>query len=177
VGASIIFEEVAVHDGRFLLKVPYQSKGWYVVVDEPGEVPTIVGPVQVDLNQRKELNIVCTDGGALRGRVKDIPPGLDHNLWVVAFTKTGYRAETRVLPDGTFRFGSLPSGEYGLKVGHDAYTDSETQVAAPTHEKWTKEETDAFNKAWNAPADPWQRAMVVRVEAGREKSGVELKLP
>jgi hypothetical protein len=178
-GESIVYDEVLVHDGQYALKVPFQSKKWYLKVEEPGQTPTIVGPLQVNLNERKSQDIACTEGGALSGRIKAVPAGLDNQLWVVAFTKSGYRAETRVLADRTFHFPTLPPGEYGLKVGHDAYDDSETQVHLPLYpnRELTKEENEAFNKAWNAPADPWKRATVVRVDARREKRGVELELP
>jgi hypothetical protein len=60
----------------------------------------------------------------------------------------------------------MPPGEYGLKVGHDAYEDSEV----PRGENIPKE-------AWKKKADPWQRAKVVTVRAGHETSGVQLELP
>ena len=65
-----------------------------------------------------------------------------------------------------FFFGDLPPGEYGLKVGHDAYTDTEVPRG-----------TDIPKEAYETLADPWKRATVVTVEAGHETSDVELELP
>jgi len=60
----------------------------------------------------------------------------------------------------------LPPGDYGLKVGHDAYEDSEVPHGPNIPEE-----------AWKKPADPWQQAKVVKVEAGRDVKGMELELP
>jgi hypothetical protein len=60
----------------------------------------------------------------------------------------------------------LPPGRYGLKVGHDAYRDSEV----PHH-------PDIPPGARKVAAEPWNRAVVVEVTAGEERSGIELELP
>jgi hypothetical protein len=180
-GERIIYNEVPLLAGQYSLKVPHQSKAWYVAVEEPGHSPTVVGPIEVALNEKKALDIACVHGGSIRGRVNAVPKALEGELWVVAFSKCGYRAETRVRPDGAFQLGELPAGEFGLKVGHDAFTDRETQVKWPGMKPQatppTKQEQEAFNKAWNAPANPWKRAKLVQVESGREVTDVELDLP
>ena len=115
----------SIRDGAYTLDVPFPSETWYVVVEEPGHPLTQVGPIAVALNEKQTLDIACTEGGRIRGRVKDVPPGWEGHLWVVAFSKTAVREEARVAPDGTFSLPPLPPGEYGLKVGHDAYEDAE----------------------------------------------------
>lgn len=178
-GEAVTYATAAVEGGRFELAVPYQKTDWYLAYEEPGRPPTIVGPFEVKLNEAKVVDVACADPGTVAGRVKAVPPGWEGELWVVAFARTGHRAEARVRPDGTFEL-ALPPGDYGLKVGHDAFHDKETRVEQPKKkpgEKWTKEEDDAFKKAWNAPARPWDRAKVVAVEAGRAVAGVELELP
>ena len=47
------------------------------------------------------------------------------SLWAVAFNHAGLRTETRLNPDGAFQFRQLPPGEYGLKVGHDAFMEND----------------------------------------------------
>jgi hypothetical protein len=84
----------------------------------------------------------------------------------VAFTDTALQAETRVLSDGTFSLRQLPPGRYGLKVGHDAYRDSEIP-----------DRSNHSPEAWGATPEPWKRAVVVEVTAGEERSGIELELP
>ena len=91
-----------IRDGAYTLDVPFPSATWYVVVEEPGHPLTQVGPIAVALNEKQTLDIACTEGGRIRGRVKDVPPGWEGNLWVVAFSKTAVREEARVAPDGTF---------------------------------------------------------------------------
>ncbi len=177
-GWAFTHATAAVKDGKYELTVPYQKKDWYLAYEVSGRPPTIVGPFEVKLNEAKAVDIACTDPGTVRGRVKTVPPGWEGELWVVAFARTGHRAEARVGAGGTFEL-TLPPGEYGLKVGHDAFQDKETRVDRPKApgEKLTKEEADAFSKAWNAPARPWDRAKVVTVEPGRAVTGVELELP
>jgi hypothetical protein len=164
-------------DGRYTLDVPGLGKSWYVVAQAPGQPPTIVGPLTVGLNEVKTVDVACTAAGSISGRVKFTPAGLEGHLWVVAFTKTGFRTEAPVVR-GCFTLPALPPGEYGLKVGHDAFVDAETRVPlADVKRELTKAETAALIKAWNAPAEPWKRARVVRVEEGKQTAGIDLELP
>jgi hypothetical protein len=149
------------------LEVAEEDDSWYVVAEEPGHAPTQIGPVAVALRQEKKLNIACVKGGSVAGRVKNVPKGWEGHLWVVAFTKTGIRAETRVDLDGTFRLDKLPPGEYGVKAGHDAYLDAEVP------RRGQKIPQEAREKR----ADPWKNARVVRVEIGRLTADVVLELP
>jgi hypothetical protein len=167
VGDPTVYASEPIKDGRYSLEVPYQNDAWHVVVEEPGQSLTQVGPIKVATNEKKSLDIACTEGGSLRGRVKNVPADWKGHLWVVAFTKTAIQMETRVTPDGMFSFSLLPPGEYGLKVGYDGYQDSEVPQWRPNTPK----------EAWEKKADPWQRAKVVAVEAGHEVSGIELELP
>jgi hypothetical protein len=175
--ASIIQQAALRADGSYTLEVPGLGKSWYVVAETPGQPPTVVGPLAVGLNEVKTVDVACTTAGSVSGRVKSTPAGLEGHLWVVAFTKTGFRTEAPVV-EGCFTLPALPPGAYGLKVGHDAFVDAETQVPlADVKRELTKAEQVALVKAWNAPAEPWKRARVVRVEEGKETAGVELELP
>jgi RNA polymerase sigma factor (sigma-70 family) len=178
VGPGIICQQAALRaDGSYALEVPGLGKSWYVAAEVPGEPPTVVGPVAVGLNELKRVDVACTTAGSLSGRVKSTPAGLEGYLCVVAFTRAGFRAEAPVVR-GRFTLPALPPGEYGLKVGHDAFVDAETQVPlADVRRELTEAEKVALIKAWNAPAEPWKRAKVVRVEAGKETAGIELELP
>jgi hypothetical protein len=123
------------------------------------------------------VDVAWAAAGSISGRIKSTPAELEGHLWVVAFTKTGFRTEAPVVKGG-FTLPALPPGEYGLKVGHDAFVDAETQVPlADVQRELTKAEQVALIRAWNAPAERWKRAGVVAVEEGKETTGVELELP
>jgi hypothetical protein len=168
-GDPVFYASAPIRDGAYSLDAPFQDGGWYVVVDEPGQAITQVGPFRIHANEEKKLDIACTEGGGIRGRVENVPDAWKGQLWVVAFSPTAVRAETRADAEGNFSFKQLPPGKYGLKVGHDAYEDSEV----PRDKDWKNIPKDA----WTRIADPWKRATMVTVEAGRESDGVKLKLP
>ena len=168
VGKPYTYASSPVFNGKYSINVPFQNDNWYLAAEEPGQPLTLIGPIKIDLNEKKQMDIECTDGGSIRGRVKNMPQGWEGHLWAVAFTKTAIQAETRVSRDGEFCFKSLPPGDYGLKVGHDAYKDSE--VPHPlSPEEW--------KKVSEIKADPWQRAILVNVKAGQETKDMELALP
>ena len=111
----------------------------------------------------------CSSGRENRLKLSCDPPHDAAAQSVSQFEGRGHiQAETRISRDGEFCFKMLPPGEYGLKVGHDAYKDSE--VPHPlSPEEW--------KNASEKKADPWQRAKVVNVTTGRETKDVELELP
>jgi Carboxypeptidase regulatory-like domain len=166
IGDPIVFGSAPIQDGKYSLNVRIQDDDWYVAAEEPGQPVTVVGPIKIKLNEKRQLDIACTDGGSIRGRVANVPTGWEDNLWAVAFTKTAIQAEARVKASGEFSFPQLPPGEYGLKVGHDAYHDSEV----PQGNSIPKE-------MWELKPEPWKRAKIVTVKSGHETSGVELELP
>jgi hypothetical protein len=163
VAPPVVYAHGPIRDGAYRLDVPYASSDWYVVVEESGQPPTQLGPVPIVEEADKTFDIACITGGGIRGQVTDVPPGWAGHLWVVAFTETSLRAEARIDADGRFSFAMLAPGEYGLKVGHDAFDDSDVPRGFPTPPLWH--------------ADPWMRARKVSVAAGREIEGVELTLP
>jgi hypothetical protein len=169
VGDPIFYSSVPIQEGTYSLDVPFQRGDLYVVVEEPSQAITQVGPFQIAANEAKNLDIACTDGGSISGQVENVPEAWKGQLWVVAFSKTAVRAETRVEADGRFSFKQLPPGSYGLKVGHDAYQDSE--VPRP------KDRRDIPKDVWKTAADPWKRAVIVEVEVGRDSADVQLELP
>jgi hypothetical protein len=120
VGEPFSIARAPIRDGAYSLNVPYPKDDWYVVAEEPGQALTQRGPVRIGVNEKKSLDIACVPGGSLRGQVTRVPSGWEGHLWVVAFTKTGIRAETRVDCEGGFFFSNLSPGKYGLKVGHNA---------------------------------------------------------
>ncbi len=167
IGDPIAYSRAPIRDGKYSIDVPFQDKEWYVVAEEPGQPLTQMGPIAVELNQEKTLDIACTAGGRIAGRVQNVPQGWRGHLWVVAFTKTGIRRETRVREDGSFLLASLPPGEFGLKVGHDAYDDPNIphDLRHVTKEGWEKLD------------DPWKGAKIAKVEPDRDTPGIELELP
>ncbi len=168
VGPPIPYASVPIRDGSYSLDVPFQSETWYVVAEEPGQPTTQVGPIAMALNQNRTVDIACTPGGSIRGRVEGVPPGWEGHVWVVAFSRTAVREEVRVARDGTFTLPPLPPDEYGLKAGHDAYEDPEVYPGG-----LMREHPEAFKET----ADPWKRAKVVKVEAGRDSGGVVVDFP
>jgi len=162
----VVYASAAIHDGAYALDVPYQDKNWYVVIEEPNQPITQVGPIAIDLNEQKKLDLASAAGGSISGSVQNVPKQWLGCLWAIAFTNTGINAEAPVDAAGHFNFKQLPPGEYGLKVGHDAYHDLEVPRGI-----------DIPRELWNAPAEPWKRAIVVKVEADKDCSGVKLDLP
>jgi hypothetical protein len=168
-GEGVVTERALIRDGEFTLDVPSQGPGYFVVVEEPGHAPTQIGPLTIKVNETRKLDVACVEGGAIAGRVSNVPAEWQGNLWAVAFNRSGVRADVQVDLDGTFRFENLPPGRYGLKVGHDAYRDSE--VPRPNEFK------DIPASAWKTIADPWKRATTVTVESGKTADDVTLELP
>jgi uncharacterized GH25 family protein len=158
-----------IHDGQYSLDVRLQGFGYYVVVDEPGHAITQVGPLRIAANETKHIDIECVAGGAIAGRVNNVPAAWRGNLWAIAFTGSGVRAETRVAADGAFTFERLPPGRYGLKVGHDGYQDADV----PGHEGLASVPADA----WGKISDPWRHSVRVKLASGQTVDGVELELP
>ena len=114
--------------------------------------------------ERKTLDIRCIEGGTISGHVDGIPAAWAGSIWVVAFNRTGVRAEVRAYPNGDFSLTNLPPGEYGLKAGYDGFSDSEVPETG-TLEDWKKS------------AEPWRRAIVVKVAPARETAEIRLALP
>jgi hypothetical protein len=168
VGDPIPYASAAIHDGSYRLEAPFQSDTWYVVVEEPGHALTQVGPVSIALKEQKKLDITCTEGGRIRGRVLGVPAAWDGHVWVVAFSKTAVLAEALVDSRGQFTLPSLPPGEYGLKAGHNGYADAEVYPGG-----LMREHPESFNET----ANPWKRAKIVTVEPGRDTEIVEVEFP
>jgi hypothetical protein len=114
-------------DGTFALeklKTGPSFGSWFFVYEELTGPPTIVGPVTITSSDRKlTVDIAVTEGGAIEGRVENVPAAMAGQVWVIAFDTTILRREVVASPDGTFRLDNLPAGRFGLKAGHDAYTD------------------------------------------------------
>lgn len=146
--------------GRYLLEARNVGN-WYVVIEQPNHAPTIRGPLELNLNQTVNLDLQLDDGGAIVGRVADIPADAAGQWWVVAFDRTVWIAETRVAKDGAFRLDRLPPGEFGLKVGHDAYH----EAGNPDHPTVEDEKLQV---------NAWPGTTLVKVEPGQSVAGVRL---
>jgi hypothetical protein len=138
---------------------------WFFVYEEPTGPPTIVGPVTITNKDRtKTVDVAVTEGGAIEGRVENVPAAMAGQVRVIAFDTTILRRDELVSADGTFRLEDLPPGRYGLKAGHDAYTDP--------HVPRSKEGEKFDPKEFQRLAEPWQGAVVVTVEPGKTVRGV-----
>jgi hypothetical protein len=174
-----VVDEGAITNGEYTLHARGPGKHHVLLVYEPGQAPTLVSNVSIDEQEMASLDIACVPGGDLEGRVPSVPDALRGQLWAVGFSRAGFRAETRVQPDGSFRFTNLPPGEYGVKIGLEGIMDREVRLAGegkPSDYKPTKEEVEAWQKAFEAPADPWQRAALGTVRA-RETAHIAVELP
>ncbi len=98
----LAYECAPIRDGGYSVSVPFQSEKWYLVVEEPGQPLTQVGPISVALHAHQTVDIACTAGARIRGRVRNVPAGWEGHLWVIAFNKTGIRDEARVDAQGEF---------------------------------------------------------------------------
>jgi len=138
---------------------------WFFVYEEPTGPPTIVGPVTITSKDRTVMvDIAVTDGGAIEGRVENVPATMAGQVWLIVFDTTILVREALVSADGTFRLENLPPGRFGLKAGHDAYSDPHV----PRSKEGEKRDPKDFQKL----ALPWQGAVVVTVEPGKTTRGV-----
>jgi hypothetical protein len=155
-------------DGTFALenlKAGPRFGPWFFVYEEPTGPPTIVGPGMITSKDRtKAVDIALTEGGAIEGRVENVPKPMAGQIWVIAFDATILRREALISADGTFHLEDLPPGRYGLKAGHDAYIDPHVPVC--------KEGDQPDSKEFQKLAEPWQGAVVVTVEPGKTARGV-----
>jgi hypothetical protein len=62
----------------------------------------------------------------------------------------------------------VPPGEYGLKVGHEAYAAAEVYPG-----KLFREHPESFD----IKGDTWKRSKIVKLGAGRESGGVAADYP
>jgi hypothetical protein len=149
--------------GAYSLELRKEDR-WYVVVEEPDQAPTIRGPFEMKMNQIRKLDIELAPGGSIAGQVRGIPADAAGQWWVVAFDRGVWRSETRICKDGNFRLDRLPAGEFGLKVGHDAFHDGDN----PEHP--SESETKTFS-------DPWHGAHLVTLRPGQAVTNVVLEVP
>jgi hypothetical protein len=151
-------------DGTFVLE-NLKAGTWFFLNEELSGPPTLFGPVTITKKDRTvTVDIALSEGGAIEGRVANVPAAMAGQIWVIAFDPTILRREAVVSADGSFSLGDLPPGRYGLKAGHDAYID-------PHVSRWKPgEKTDP--KDFERPAEPWQGAVVVTVEPGKTVRGV-----
>ena len=168
VDPPVIAATVPIRDGAYALDVPFPNDRLFLVVDEPGQPLAQAGPIALGANEARRLDIAPPAAGTIRGRVAGVPAEWRGQGHVVAFNGAGLAVDARVAADGTFALPPLPPGEYGLKVGHDAYEDAETYPGPLMR---------LHPESFSMPADPWRRAVRVTVEAGREVGGVVVAWP
>ena len=58
VAGPIIYNSAALGNGLFKLDVPFQHHAWYVVAEEPGRVPSMLGPISISLGTEKTVEII-----------------------------------------------------------------------------------------------------------------------
>ena len=167
-GPGFIIAQAPIRpNGTYSLDLPGQVSG-FLVLDEPGHAFTQAGPIAVALGERRVVDLATSEPGRVRGVVANVPAEWRGRGFVVAFNRTGIRVEARIASDGSFALPPLPPGEFGLKVGHDAYSDPEVYPVP----------LDQIPKtAFTEVADPWKRAVRVTVAAGQEVNGVVIAWP
>ena len=141
---------------------------WFLVFEEPGHAPAVLGPPAVKAGERQRMiNLAAVEGGSIAGRVEHVPEAMAGQVWVVAFNENIIRREARAGRDGAFRIDGLPSGRYGVKVGHDAYQDPHIAENRPLGRESTPEERPQRPKK----AEPWQGAVEATVRPARRPQG------
>ena len=153
-------------DGSFAVEGLKPGR-WFLVHEEPGRAPTVVGPIELRPGETsRRVDIAAVEGGTIEGRVENVPPAMAGMIWVVAFDDAIRKGQARVAADGSFRLADLPPGRYGLKAGHDAYSDPHSLQDLGGREE--------IRKQGRMPAEPWQGAVVVEVRPGETACGVVL---
>ena len=153
---SFLHMTVSGDDGGFEFSVPHQGE-WFLRADAAGAAPTVVGPISVGRGKAVCQDVELAEGGSLVGRMQrseHVAPGV---LWAIAFDGKAIVEVAQVGPDGTFKFGRLPTGTYGVKVGHPGM----------------KTLAESQSEADSVRADPWSRAEKATVVAG-ETTTVEV---
>ena len=163
-----VHKSAPVLDGVFTIDVPNPGTAWFLAVEEPGYPLTQIGPITVAVGEQKHLDLACTGGGSIHGRVDSVPAEWFRHVWVTAFSATSIHAEAQVDADGNFALLNVPPGSYGLKVGHNAFTDGE--APKPAKDLTKDEELKLI-------PDPWARARTVQVETGGAVRDVRLEMP
>src|SRR5262249_19800592 len=75
---------------------------WDFVYEEPAGPPTIVGPVTITSKDwTMTVDIAVTEGGAIEGRIENVPHAMAGQVWVIAFDATILKREALVSADGT----------------------------------------------------------------------------
>jgi hypothetical protein len=164
----------AIEQGQYELPAS-QAGQYFLTVYVPGQAPFLSSHVSVQSGEWKQFDLETQASGSIAGKVQDLPVESQGYLWVVAFSKKGYRAEVPVRADGTFQFPALPAGEYGLKVGHDAIRDRDAEVRFPA--KPDKQAFEEYQKKAEAPSNPWLRVKEVKLETGQAVKDVVLEVP
>jgi hypothetical protein len=152
-------------DGGYLLDLA--DPGEYYVVATPSEgAPAISQPVVMRADEQRTCDLDLVQGVTVRGRVAGVAPEVAEQLWVVAFGRVPFRAAAPLDRSGEFVLKNVPSGEIGLKVGHEGHLDADV----PRY-PWPKD-IDVFSLS----AEPWRRAVAVIVGA-EAVTGIELEYP
>lgn len=128
--------------------MPFQHPAWYVVIEEPGQVITQIGPFYIKANEKKQIDIACVEAGSASGRVLDPPTSWHGQLWVIAFSNKSIRAAALARADGSFAFEDADVPQFVSRE------DVRTKII-----------------------DPFQRAVKVTIESGRKVEDIELALP
>lgn len=174
------FHHAEIKQGTFRCEA-LEPGEYAVMLYVPGQAPTYISQVTLTKGTWTNQDFVISPGCSIAGKVPTIPALLKNELWVIAFSRQGYRTAVRMQQDGSFTLSELPAGEYGLKVGCEAIRDKETDVEhpglLPQGKQLSKAEYEAKLKAYEAPADPWKRATVVQVKAGQTVRDVILNMP
>ena len=167
-GDGYVWDTQMVKNGMFSLDVSYPSDKWYVLVETPERVVALGGPFTIAKGESKSVELISRRCGSVYGQVSNFHT-IREPLYAILFSDIGLQFETRVANDGSFSLENIFPGKYGLKIGTDAFIDSEI----PGHEKELSEE-ECWE--WNqVPSDPWKLAFEIQVQEGEVLSGINVE--
>lgn len=156
-----------IEEGRFELTHRPTSQERFLVIESAGLPIRQISWSEFSNDPNTEVSIDIEEPASIRGRVFNVPVGLEGQLWVVAFNPTGLHDEVLSDTDGRFHFQQLGSGTYGLKAGHHGLRDPDIPEI--------DEMGDPIGFPKDAIADPWKNAVIVTVVRGATVEDVEIR--
>ena len=156
-----------LHDGRFELSYLPTSQERYLVIESAGLPTRQILWSELPEDRDREVSIQMEAPASICGTVSNVSPGLEGQMWVVAFNRTGLLYEVLSEKDGRFQFHGLASGTSGLKAGHDGMRDPDVPEI--------DDHGDPIGFPHDAKSRPWDNAVTIAVRSGETIDHIEIR--